>query len=59
VAFICKWRGASGSPPYEDSDSGSSISSSMAANRNSRSPGDDSAAYVVPDNATANILSAI
>jgi hypothetical protein len=45
--------------PYEDSDSGSSISSSMAAERNSRSPGDDSAAYVVPDNATANILSAI
>ena len=44
---------------YEDSDSGSSISSAMVAKRNSRSPGDDSAAYIVPDDATADILSAI
>jgi hypothetical protein len=45
--------------PYEDSDFGSSISSSMVAERNSRSLGDDSAAYVVPDDATADILSTI
>ena len=45
--------------PYEDNDSGSSISSSMVAERNSRSPGDDFVAYVVTDNATVDILSAI
>ena len=45
--------------PYEDSDSGSLISSSMVTERNLRSPCDDSAAYVVPDDTTANILSAI
>jgi hypothetical protein len=45
--------------PYEDSDSGSSISSSMVADRNSRSLGDDSTAYVVSDDATADILSTI
>jgi hypothetical protein len=44
---------------YEDSDSGSSISSSMIAKRNSRSLGDDSAAYVVPDDAIVDILSVI
>ena len=58
MAFIYKGRGASRSP-YDDSDSRSSISSSMIVERNSRSPGDDSAAYVVPDDATADILSAI
>ena len=45
--------------PYEDSDSGSSISSLMVAERNSRSPGDDSAAYAVPNDVTVDILSAI
>ena len=49
----CFWE------PYKDNDFGSSLSSSMVAERNSRSPNDDSAAYVVPDDATANILSAI
>ena len=58
MAFICKERGASGSP-YEDNDFGSSISSSIVAERNSRSRGDESVAYVVPDDATADILSAI
>jgi hypothetical protein len=60
MAFVCKGRGAS-RRPYKDNDSGSSISSSISivVERNSRSPGDDSAAYVVPDDATANILSAI
>jgi len=58
VAFIYKRRGASGSP-YDDSDSGSSISSSMGKERNSRCPGDDSAAYVVPDDAAGDIISAI
>ena len=45
--------------PYEDNDSGSSISSSMVVERIARSLGDDSATYVVPDDATADILSAI
>jgi hypothetical protein len=45
--------------PYEDSDSGSVISSSMVMERNSRSLGDDSVAYVILDDATADILSAI
>jgi hypothetical protein len=45
--------------PYEDNDSGSSISSSMVAERDSRSSGDGSATYVVPDDATVDILSAI
>jgi len=60
VAFVCKGRGASRSP-YKDNDSGSSISPSISivAERNSRSPGDDSAAYVVPDDATVDILSTI
>jgi hypothetical protein len=31
----------------------------MVMERNSRSPGDDSAAYVVTDDATVDILSAI
>jgi hypothetical protein len=43
----------------EDNDSGSSISSSMVAERISRSEGDESTIYVVSDDATANILSAI
>jgi hypothetical protein len=58
MAFICKGRGASGSP-YEDSDFGSSISSSMVAERKSSSRGDEFAAYVVADGATVNILSVI
>ena len=58
MAFISK-GGVLLAVPYEDNDSGSSISSSMVAERNSRSPGDDSATYVVPDDATADIFSAI
>jgi hypothetical protein len=42
--------------PYEDSDTGSSISSSMVAERKSRSQGDESASYVIPIDATADIL---
>ena len=64
MAFICK--GMLLGAPYEDSDSGSlisssrsSISSSMVAERISRSQGDVSAAYVVPDGATVDILSTI
>jgi hypothetical protein len=37
---------------YEDSDSRSSISSSKVVARKSRSRGDDSSSYVVPDDAT-------
>jgi len=37
----------------------SSISSSMVAKRESRLEGDVSASYVVPDDATADILSSI
>jgi hypothetical protein len=44
---------------YEESDSGSSISSLMVAERKLRSRGDESTSYVVPDDATADILSAI
>jgi hypothetical protein len=44
---------------YEDSDSRSLISSSMVAERDSRSSGNGSAAYVVPDDATVDILLAI
>ena len=54
VAFICKGRGTSRSS-YEDSDS----LSSMVTERNSRTLGDDSVAYVVPDDATTDILSSI
>jgi len=54
VVFIYKGRGASGSP-YEDNDSGSSISLSMVAKRNSRSWGDDSTAYVILDDATSSV----
>jgi hypothetical protein len=43
----------------EDNNSGSSISSSMVVERNSRSRGDESAAYVVLDDATSDILSTI
>ena len=46
-------------PTCEDNNSGSSISLSMVAGRKSRSPGDDSASYVVPYNVTANIFSVI
>jgi hypothetical protein len=59
MAFICKGRSASVSP-YEDSNSRSSISLSMVSERKSRSRGDESASYVIPDNATtAGILLAI
>jgi len=42
-----------------DSYFGSSISSSMVAKRESRLEGDVSASYVVPVDATADILSSI
>ena len=42
--------------PYEDNDFGSSISSSVAAERKSSFEGDKSASYVIPDDATADIL---
>ena len=58
VAFICRGRGAFGSP-YEDNDFGSLISSSMVVERKSRSRGDDSSSYVVPNDATVDILLAI
>jgi hypothetical protein len=58
VAFICKGRGASRSP-YTDSNSGSLISSLMVSERNSRSLDNDSATYVVSDDATTDILSSI
>jgi hypothetical protein len=45
--------------PYEDSDFGSSISSSMVAEGKLRSRGDDFASYVVLDDTTVDILSAI
>ena len=45
--------------PSEDSDSGSSISPSVVTERKSRFDGDKSASYVIPDDATADILSAI
>jgi hypothetical protein len=56
MVFICNGRGASGrgvllGAPYEDNDFRSSISSSMVAERNLRSSGDDSIAYVVPGDA--------
>jgi hypothetical protein len=44
--------------PYEDVDSGSSISLSMVTEMISRSRGDDSVAYVLTNDATANILQA-
>jgi hypothetical protein len=58
VPFIYKRRDAFGSP-YEDSNSRSSISSSMVVERKSRSRGNESASYVVPDDAITYILSAI
>ena len=45
--------------PYEDDDSGSTISSSVVAERRSSFEGDKSTSYVIPDDATADILSAI
>ena len=42
-----------------DSYFGSSISSSMVAKRESRLEGDVSASYIVPDDATVDILSSI
>ena len=45
--------------PYENNDSGSSISSSVVAKRKSSFEGDKSASYVIPDDATADILSTI
>ena len=44
---------------YEDNDSGSTISSLVVAERKSSFEGDKSASYVIPDDATADILSAI
>ena len=55
VAFICNESGASVSP-YKDNDSGSSISSSMVAERKSRSRGDEYASCIVPEDATTDIL---
>jgi hypothetical protein len=40
--------------PYEDNDSGSSISSLMVVERDLSSRGDEFAAYVVPDGATTD-----
>jgi hypothetical protein len=51
MAFICKGM--------SDSNSRSSISLSMVAESNSRYQGDESASYVVPDDATIDILSTI
>jgi len=45
--------------PYEDNDFGSSISSSVVVERKSSFEGDKCASYVIPDDATADILSAI
>jgi hypothetical protein len=45
--------------PNVDSYFGSSISSSLVAERISRLEGDESASYVAADDATADILSAI
>ena len=58
VAIICKGRGSSRAP-YKDNDSGSSISSLVVAERKPSFEGDKSASYVIPDDATADILSAI
>jgi hypothetical protein len=44
---------------YEDSNSASWISSSMVAEKISRSQSDESASFVVPDDAIDDILSAI
>jgi hypothetical protein len=57
MVFICK--GVLLGDPCKDNDSGSSISSSMVAERILRSKGDESATYVVPDDVIADILSAI
>jgi hypothetical protein len=43
--------------PNEDKYSGTSISTVDGLERKSRIGGDESALYVVPDNATADILS--
>ena len=45
--------------PYEYNVSGSLISSSMVAERKSRFEGDKSASYAIPNDAIADILSAI
>ena len=45
--------------PNKDSYSGSSISSSMVAERKSRFRDDESASYIVPDDETIDILSLI
>jgi hypothetical protein len=52
-------RGVLLGAPNEDSDFESSISSSMAMERKTRSQGDKSASYVVLDDATIDILSSI
>jgi hypothetical protein len=45
--------------PNEDSYSGSSISSSLAAERKSRLESDEFASYAIPDDATTDILLSI
>jgi hypothetical protein len=52
-------RGVLLGAPNEDIDFGSSISSSMATKRKSRSQGNKFASYVGPDDATVDILSSI
>ena len=58
VAFNCKGRMLLGAS-YRSNNSGSSISSSMIVETNSRYQSDESVSYVVPDGATADILLAI
>jgi hypothetical protein len=52
-------RGVLLGAPNEDSEFGSSISSSMAVESKLRSQGDKSASYIVPDDATVDILSSM
>ena len=55
MASICK-GGVFLGAPYGDSDSRSSISSSVVVERKSRFEVDKSASYAIPDDATADIL---
>jgi hypothetical protein len=59
VAIISKGRGASRRPQWEDNYSGSSISSSLVAERNSRLKGGEFASYATPNDANIDILSLI
>jgi len=52
-------RGGPSGTPYEYSVSGSLISSSVVAERKSRFEGDKSASYAIPNDAIADIFSAI